>query len=127
MIALTRRGAMLGAGAAVAVAGVPTAVASKPEIVDLLVAAERRMLALQASLDGGQVPEGAQWDALFEEWDALQDRIAETPATTVQGLAVKLRLIDYTNREHDMDAVFGLALIKSTIESAERLSEEGSS
>ena len=52
------------------------------------------------------------------------DQIAETPAKTLEGLAVKLRLIAEDSMEHPMDSDFEQGLIRSTVESAERLAGE---
>ncbi len=127
MTAITRRGALLSASAAVAVAGVPTAVAAQAGDAEPLVAMERRMLARGAFLDNHPSDDHAQWEAVDREWNALQEKIAETPARTVQGLAVKLRLIAEDSLVHPMDEKFEQGLIRSAVESAERLAGEARS
>ncbi len=118
MTAITRRNALVGASAAVAVVGVPTLAA---EASEPLVALERQMLARGAFLDNHSARDEAQSEAVFKEWSALQDQIAETPATTVEGLAVKLRLIAEDSMLYPMEDKFEQGLIRSAVESAERL------
>ena len=123
MTAITRRGALIGAGAAaVAVVGVPGAVQGDP--VEPLLAMECRMNAVEAVLDA---PDGLDSPlSVHREWWAIQDQIAELPAISVAGIAVKLRLMR-ANTEYLDCHEFGDKLIASTIESAERLTEEARS
>ena len=88
MTAITRRGAMLGASAAVAVAGVPTAVAAQAEDAELSVL-------------------GRQWIDAYGEWlgtededstllkrcRSIENRIADIPARSHHGALVKLRVV----------------------------------
>ncbi len=124
---ISRRDALVGASAAVAVAGVPVAVEAKAAIAEPLLALEQRWLALGTALDNGHIADKGRWEASYQQWSAIQERIAQTPATTVHGLAVKLRLIAYENGEHGMDSSFGLTLIRSAVESAERLAGDARS
>ncbi len=88
-MSISRRDALLGASAAVAVAGVPTAVAAQ--------ACDTELVAL-----------GQQWRELYIEWlrcpveeentvllkrvHAIEDRMEEIPARSPNGALVKLRV-----------------------------------
>ncbi len=87
---------------------------------DPLIVLERRMLAAEAAIDKGgeKLPK-----AFHDEWTNLQDQIAEMPAISVAGLAVKLRLMRANTAFLDAHE-FGDKLIGSTIESVERLAGE---
>ncbi len=88
MTAITRRGAMLGATAAVAVAGVPTAVAAQADDAELTAL-------------------GRQWIEAYAEWIGTEDidftllkrcrsienRIVDIPARSHHGALVKLRVV----------------------------------
>ena len=124
---ISRRNALATGAAAITAAAVTAPLAVKAAGVkalagEPLVALERRMLARGAFLDNHSARDEAQSEAVFNEWSALQDQIAETPAKTVEGLAVKLRRIAEDSLVHTMDSDFEQGLIRSTVESAERLS-----
>ena len=126
---ISRRDALATGAAAITTAAVTAPLAVKAAGVkalagEPLVALERRMLARGAFLDSHSGVDHAQWDAAYKEWAALQDQIAETPAKTVEGLAVKLRLIAEDSLVHTMDSDFEQGLIRSAVESAERLAGE---
>ena len=127
-MSISRRDALLGATAAAVVTGATTAPlaikagATKAALGgEPLVALERHMLVLGAFLDNHSAEDDAQSEAVFKQWSTLQDQIAETPARTVQGLAVKLRLIAEDSMVHCMDSDFEQGLIRSAVESAEQL------
>ena len=84
---------------------------------DPLLALERRMNAVQALIDDG--PENAP-ESVHDDWHSLQNQVAEMPAVSMAGVAVKLRLMR-ANTEFLDSHEFGDKLIGSTIESAERL------
>jgi len=127
---ITRRSALATGAAAITTAAITAPLALKAAGVkaalgdEPLVALERRMLARGAFLDSHSGVDHAQWDAVYKEWVALQDQIAETPAKTVGGLAVKLHLIAEDSMVHTMDSDFEQGLIRSAVESAERLAGE---
>ena len=97
---------------------------------DEFLALERRMLALDATLakfdqeeiaDKKEVADEVK-APVFEEWQALQDRLGRTPATTLPGLAVKLRLLANENQTYPIED-FEEAVIQSALECAERMAQ----
>ncbi len=100
MTAITRRGALVGATAAVAVVGVPTASAAVAipgpndrRLLDL----ERVLVPYRAWYDDRMRPILPEADEMlrFEPISDLDDAIAKTPADSVIGLAVKVRQFRY--------------------------------
>lgn len=87
----TRR-AMLGALAAgvLGSAAAPVVATGAP---DPHPAWEREALALQVRINAEPGMEQDRFDDLHEQWNALQELIAETPAVTMAGLAAQLRLV----------------------------------
>ena len=88
MTGITRRAALVSAGAAVAVAGVPGAVQADP-----VVALVNKALAYRDQINNG--PDDMsddRLDALCEPLDKMLDLIRLTPATSVQGIAGKVRV-----------------------------------
>ncbi len=75
--------------AGILAAPVPLAAAT----VDPHVAWEREALALLDRINGEPEMEQDRFDDLLEEWNALGELIAETPAMTLAGVAVQLRLV----------------------------------
>ena len=85
---ISRRSALLGAGAAAAVARVPTsAVASDGDPVVALDRERKRHLNIFFA-----APSNARAEAHFHEAVRLQAQMAETPATSIEGVARKLSL-----------------------------------
>ena len=85
---ISRRGAMLGATAAAVVASVPGAVLGDP-----VVALVNKALAYRAQINNG--PDDMsddRLDALCEPLDEMLNLIWLTPATSVQGVASKVRV-----------------------------------
>ena len=90
-MSISRRGALLGASAAVAVAGVPTAAhAAEP-----LLALEQEWLALQNLYIDFPDTSDKALDPLAERLLVMEGAIYETPATTLAGIAAKLRVWGY--------------------------------
>ncbi len=98
-MSISRRDALMGASAAVAVAGVPTAVAAKAEDAELIAL-------------------GRQWIVAYGEWIGTEDvdstllkrcrsivnRIADIPARSHHGALVKLRVAaEYLRLMDDID------------------------
>ena len=90
---ISRRGALLGVGAAAVVAGVPGAVQADP--VEPLLAMEREWLAQRDYIHRFPHESDAEIEPLYERQDALEKKIMETPAHSFAGIAVKLRLAGY--------------------------------
>ena len=101
-MSISRRDALVGASAAVAVAGVPMAALGKTEV------------------DAELIELGRQWQEAYDNWDAaqregesveetkameshaddlceiawdLQDKIAKVPAFSIEGILIKLRIV----------------------------------
>ena len=106
MTAITRRGAILGTAATVAVVGVPTTV--QAEDAELIALGQqwqeaygewmRACKAVQIAYDAGEPDRRVRElekasDPSFECACALKDRIAEIPARSVNGALVKLRIV----------------------------------
>ncbi len=88
-MSISRRDAMLGAGAAaVAVAGVPGAV----QAVEPLLAMEREWLAQLDYIHNYPDDSDAALNPLYDRKDAMEEKILYTPAHSFAGIAVKLRL-----------------------------------
>ena len=97
-MSISRRDALLGASAAVAVAGVPTAVAAKAALgdviptVDPVLAVEQKWSAFREHIHNYSDESDAALDQLHARLREMEIKIYETPATTPAGIAVKLRL-----------------------------------
>ncbi len=84
---ITRRGAMLGATAAVAVAGVPIAVAAKAEDAELT-ALGRQWIDAYGEWIGTEDEDST----LLKRCRSIEDKMAEIPARSGNGALVKLRV-----------------------------------
>ncbi len=85
---ISRRDALLGAGAAAMVAGVPGAVQADP-----VVALVNKALAYRDQINNGPADMlDDRLDALCEPLDEMLDLIRLTPATSAQGIAGKVRV-----------------------------------
>ncbi len=89
MTAISRRGALLGATAAVAVAGVPTAVAAKAEDAELTALGRQWIVAYAAWL---QCHDDDENTILLKRANAIEDRMVEMPVHSPDGALVKLRV-----------------------------------
>ncbi len=135
---ITRRGAMLGASAAVAVAGVPlAAVASEDPQIEALMGQLRAARARLENINILYRASGAE--ELGEESDIVCDRITDievqiiqTPATTLRGALDKARVAWHITAEHDNldetdpDFDYGLddpVFIWSVLQDLERLAK----
>ena len=89
-MSISRRDALLGTGAALVVAGVPGAVQAQTDPVAALV---RKSRAYEAWLNtiGGTVSED-EFDALVEVGSEMECQIWNTPSTSFEGIAGKVRL-----------------------------------
>ncbi len=83
---ITRRNALLGASAAVAVAGVPGAV--QGEDAELIALGQQWL----ATYGKWLLETGVEKSGLLEQACALEDRMAEIPACSHDGAIVKLRV-----------------------------------
>ena len=88
MTAITRRGAMLGATAAVVVAGVPTAVAAQAEDAELT-ALGRQWIDAYGEWIGAEDEDST----LLKRCRSIENRIADIPARSHHGALVKLRVV----------------------------------
>ena len=136
MTAITRRNALVGAGAVVAVAGVPGAVQGDP-----VVALVNKALAYRDQINNG--PDDMsddRLDALCEPLDEMLNLIWLTPATSVQGIASKVRVAwiqtvpaistERTGPPDEFDQIGRLAserFIWSALQDLERLAGEARS
>ena len=98
---ISRRGALLGATAAVAVVGVPTAVTAHADPVAVLVNKALIYLDWLNAIPSGMPEEefNTHCDVLW----AMYDQIRDTPATSVEGAAGKVR-IAYLQADQSIDA-----------------------
>ena len=102
-MSISRRDALMGAGAAAVVAGVPGAVQGDP--VEPLLAMEQEWLQLRDQYETApDVPHGAP-DPLFDKLLDLQYRIHLTEAKSPAGVAVKLRMYCRNNCWDEADFV----------------------
>ena len=90
---ISRRDALMGAGAAAVVAGVPVAVMGDP--VEPLLAMEREWFAQRDYIHNYPDDSDAALDPLYDRRDAIEEKIMGTPARSFAGIAVKLRLAAY--------------------------------
>ena len=99
---ITRRGALIGASAAVVVAGVPgTVQASQTDPVAVLVRKSRAYEEWLNTIAGTVSDE--EFDALVEVGSQMEIRIWNTPATSFEGIAGKVRLAwEYSDIEYDV-------------------------
>ena len=94
-MSISRRDALVGASAAVAVAGVPTAVAaaiSPSTIEDPVLALKREWDARWKRYESETDESDEVNDPLYDALDEVAYEIFQTPATTPAGIAVKLIL-----------------------------------
>ena len=88
---ISRRNALMGASAAVAVASVPMAV----QAVEPILGMEREWLAFREYVHSYHDRSDEALDPLNDRLNVMEAEIYETPAATPAGVAVKLRLWAY--------------------------------
>ena len=101
-MSISRRGALIGAGAAAVVASVPEAVqASQTDPVAALVRKSREYEEWLNTI-GGTVSDD-EFDALVNVGTEMECRIWNTPSTSFEGIAGKVRLAwEYSDIEYDV-------------------------
>ena len=99
---ISRRGALIGAGAAAVVASVPGAVqASQADPVAVLVRKSRAYEEWLHTISGTMSDE--EFDVLVEVGSQMEIRIWNTPATSFEGIAGKVRLAwNYSDIYYDV-------------------------
>ena len=78
------------------------------------------------AIDGADL-ENAEMDARSGRVFEMRDRLSETPARTLDDVAVKLRELEFVIREWGMDTRWHEPLLRTAREGVERLAGEASS
>jgi hypothetical protein len=118
---LTRRAALQGGTATVAVIAVTGAVAARVAVDDPVIALVeeiKRHAAAWSAIDGRL--EESRYEAFADRYCELWVQLRETHARTLPGAVAKLR---YFSDEHDGD--LGIDLAQSLLSDLERLAREG--
>ena len=122
MTTITRRTALKGGAATVAIAAVPT-MAVADDDAELLRLEADWWQARAAHHAADELGDPAGYEATWERWRDVEKRMRETPANTPVGIAAKLRIWKFWQFNDHMDS--DDYLVTSCLADAERLAAGG--